>query len=254
MKRAFLIVAVSTAAWPCLAQQSQGQQSKVPQQGSPTQPVRIEMVCRDMGTTGSYLTPNETMIGNKACHPVDVQRLGNGSAVVNAPVVSADPASTAAPASAPAASTGAATPADVYAAHDKIVSAPVDNSVRVYVTSSTVWDARGGWSGKASATAAPPSPSTQPAANDKDAVALAAEVDKLITDINKQCPQVMITSALDRASFSVTLDHQKKGRLSQENKIVVFNHDGDDVFSADTKGLDDSLDNACKAILKSAGR
>jgi hypothetical protein len=265
MKRLFVILATTALALPCLAQQSStgqksssqqlaSQQSRVQQQGSPAQPVRIEMVCRDMASTGNYLEPNETMLGNKACHPVDVQRLGNGATAANTPVVSSDPASTTAPEAATILNVSP-TPHDVYATHMMPPATPVDNSVRVYVTDIAAWTARGGWSGKTPAPATPPaSEATQPAPNDKEAAAVAAEVDKLVMNVNQHCPQVLVTSVVDRAAFAVTLDHQKKGKLSQENKIVVFNHDGDDIFSADTKGLSDSLENACKAILKSAGR
>jgi hypothetical protein len=79
-----------------------------------------------------------------------------------------------------------------------------------------------------------------------------SEVDKLVTEVNRQCPQVMITSDMSRAAFAVTLDHTEKNRFSQTNKVVVFNHTGDDIYSSETRGLGDSIGEACKAILASA--
>ena len=224
-----------------LATSIQARQSSNGQQSSPTAPVRIEMVCRDMETTGNYLAPNETMIANKACHPVEVQPLGNR------PTAAAETAKAAQPNAAQSTLPAAPTPPDIYATSTAAVVTPADNSIRVYVTDSESWASRGGWSGQKSATPAAPETAKQ-AAN------TAGEVDKLITAVNDHCPQVLITSDIAKAGFAVTLDREGKNRMSERNKIVVFNRSGDDIYSADTRGLGDSLDDACKAILSSANK
>jgi len=230
MRIAYAIVAISFCGVPVWAQQH-----LVPQQGPPTQPVRIEMVCRDMSTTGDFLAPNETMIADKACHPVTVARLGD-----KAPAGSAQPAAAQPVATAP-------TAPDIYAAPNlSLMSAP-DQSIRVYVTDSASWDAREGWTGVPGTSVAPSAP-----ANSKEAAAVSAEVDKLITEVNRQCPEVVVTSDVTKAVFAVTIAHEGKNRVNERNKVVVFNHGGDDIFSAATRGLGDSIGDACKAILAPA--
>ena len=255
MKAVIAIAASSVFLMPAFAQQH-----PVQQQGSPTQPVQIQMVCRDMATTGEYLGPNETMIGNKACHPVNVERLGN-----NAPNASAQPASAA---SAPAASTADAPPSTTAApparakmstqafatSNIPVASNQNTDSIRVFVTDSESWSGHSGWAGTPNAAAQPAAPS---AGSDSKQAAkaealTASEVDKLVTEVNRQCPEVMVTSDMSRAAFAVTLDHTEKNRFSQNNKVVVFNHAGDNIFSSETRGLGDSIGAACKAILTSA--
>jgi hypothetical protein len=260
MKRVFLGsvclgIVMLGGATTAAAQQSPPQHS--PAQQVPTQPVRIEMVCRDMATTGDFLAPNETMLGNKACHPVSVQRMGD-SAAANA---AAQPASGGEAAVPPPTPAFAPTPENAYATHQLPPANIVDNSIRVYVTDNTTWNAKGGWSGTATA----PAPKTGPAAagppaagavteDPKDVEFAAANVDKLVTEVNHQCPQVVITSVLARAEFAVTLDHDGKAKSAERNKVVVFNHGGDDIFSAASKGVVDSIGDACTAIVKAAKR
>jgi hypothetical protein len=250
MKGVCAILTVSILAVPAFAQRA-----PLSEQGSPTQPVRIEMVCRDMSTTGDYLAPNETMIANKACHPVTVQRMGDSTTAAAVPAsTGAQPAtpapataSAAAPAPAAPGAPSAATPAAVFATQFAPVANLPDNSIRVFVTDIQSWTARGAWSG------VPAKDATPAAALDaKEAAAISSEVDKLVTEVNQQCPQVLITSDISKASFAVTLDHEKKSRVSERNKIVVFNHNGDDIYSADTRGLGESLPEACKAIVSAA--
>lgn len=236
MRSVCAILAVSVLATSAWARQSSNAQ-----QNSPTAPVRIEMVCRDMATTGNYLAPNETMIANKACHPVQVQQLNSSAAATPA-----QPATPAQSNPAPAAA-AAPTPPDIYATAIRPVVTPTDDSIRVYVTDSDSWAARGGWTGQNNAAPAP-------AETPKQAADAAAQVNKLITAVNEHCPQVLITSDITRAGFAVTMDREGKNRMSERNKIVVFNRGGDDIYSADTRGLGESLDEACKAIVSSANK
>lgn len=242
MKGVCTILAVSVFAVPAIAQRA-----PLSEQGSPTQPVRIEMVCRDMSTTGDYLAPNETMIANKACHPVTVQRLGETSTAAAVPASTGAQPAAAAPAAAPPAAAAAPTPSAIFATQFTPAANLPDNSIRVFVTDIQSWTARGAWSGVPAKDATPAS-----APDPKEAAAISSEVDKLVTEVNQQCPQVLITSDISKAAFAVTLDHEKKSRVSERNKIVVFNHNGDDIYSADTRGLGESLPEACKAIVGSA--
>jgi hypothetical protein len=205
----------------------------------------MEMVCRDMETTGNYLAPSETMVGNKACHAVSIERLGDSAPEADAQPAPVSQARSAEPMSTAAA--GAPTSQDIYAPPVMPKGDLVDNSIRVFVTDSESWDTRGGWGGNQEK-------SSSSSANEtaKEQANIASEVEKLVTEVNRQCPQVVITSDVSRAAFAVTLAHEGKNRMSERNKIVVFNHGGDDIYSAATRGLGDSLGDACHAILSSA--
>jgi hypothetical protein len=49
----------------------------------------------------------------------------------------------------------------------------------------------------------------------------------------------------------LNLDERGKGVLAHRNKVAVFNHDGDDIFSASTRELGNSVKDACAAMLSS---
>ena len=73
---------------------------------------------------------------------------------------------------------------------------------------------------------------------------------EIIKTLNQRCPEITVTNNLERADFVLTLDHEGgKGALAHRNKVAVFNHDGDDIFSASTRELGNSVKDACHAML-----
>ena len=75
---------------------------------------------------------------------------------------------------------------------------------------------------------------------------------EIIKTLNERCPELTVTNNLQRADFVLTLDHEGgKGLLAHRNKVAVFNRDGDDVFSASTRELGNSVKDACAAMLNS---
>jgi hypothetical protein len=229
MKQVLAIACVSLFALPLAAQQS------------PTQPVTIQMQCRDMATTGNYLAPNETMISNKACHAVNVQRMDSSVPTSNAQPTAA--ASTTAPAAASSDQQYSATVLPVVAANE--------NPIRVVLMDSASWQARG-WTSSAdknSTAAAPP-----PAAGEKEVTDPKLLTDDLTSGFNHQCPQAIVTENLETATFAVTLQREKKNRWSERDNIIVYNREGDHIFSASSKSLTDPLQSACQAIVTAAKR
>jgi mRNA-degrading endonuclease toxin of MazEF toxin-antitoxin module len=84
---------------------------------------------------------------------------------------------------------------------------------------------------------------------------------EIIKTFNQRCPQVIVTNNVQKADFAVTLDHEGgKGNgvlsraLAHKDKVVVFNRDGDAIFSDSTRELGNSVKNACNAILSSPGK
>src|ERR1700730_18195592 len=73
---------------------------------------------------------------------------------------------------------------------------------------------------------------------------------EIMKTFNQRCPEVAVTNNVAKAEFNVTLDHEGgKGYLHRRNKIVVFNRDGDDIFTDSTRELGNAVKDACQAIL-----
>jgi hypothetical protein len=126
----------------------------------------------------------------------------------------------------------------------KAATAPSDGKVRVFVTDSQSWETRGssaaggnknGWGGGSSMSGG-----------------ARQQTAEIIKTMNQRCPEITITNNLGKADFVVTLDHEGgKGLLAHRNKVAVFNHDGDVIFSASTRELGNAVKDACQAMLKS---
>jgi hypothetical protein len=63
------------------------------------------------------------------------------------------------------------------------------------------------------------------------------------------CPDVVVTDIQDRANYVVRLDHEGgKGWARKDNKVAVFNKEGDMIYSNSTRSLGNSVKDACRAI------
>jgi len=118
-------------------------------------------------------------------------------------------------------------------------AAQSDGKARVFITDSQSWEvssASGGSSdGFASRTKGGARPQT-------------AEIIKTFGD---RCPQVVVNNKQDKADYVVVLDHEGgKSILAHDNKVAVFNGDGDAIVSHSTRSLGNSVKDACEAIEK----
>jgi hypothetical protein len=74
---------------------------------------------------------------------------------------------------------------------------------------------------------------------------------EIIKTFNQRCPEYTITNNKERANYAVILGHEGgKGLLRHRNKIAVFNHDGDAIFSDSTRELGNPVKDARAAITK----
>lgn len=129
---------------------------------------------------------------------------------------------------------------------------PVRDKARVYVTDSQSWEVRGGWglSGNRNANG-----SGNIAGGGYVAGGTRPQTAEIIKTFNQRCQEITITNNVQKADFAVTLDHEGgKGYLRHRNKIVVFNKDGDAIFSDSTRELGNSVKDACQAILSAPPR
>jgi hypothetical protein len=116
-----------------------------------------------------------------------------------------------------------------------------DGKVRVFVTDSESWETRGSSAAGGNSNGWGASSSFSGGARPQTA--------EIIKTLNERCPQLTVTNNLGKASFVIVLDHEGgKGLLRHRNKIAVFNHDGDDIFSDSTRELGNAVKDACNAM------
>ncbi len=105
--------------------------------------------------------------------------------------------------------------------------------VRVFIADSDTWAIGGAFGGKGGAAKGGARPQT-------------VEIMKTFRD---RCSIAIVTIREDRADFLVFLEHEGgKGFVRKDNKVAVFNRDGDLIFAKSTRSLGNSVKAACKTI------
>lgn len=218
----------------------------VPSVASAQSPDPSKWMCRNLADSGGFTYQGESIFGTQACRPIQQAppaasiapaavatpqqeaTMATVSGSVAAPVVpvTQQPAPLATP-------TAAANPATIS-----------DGKTRVFVTDSQSWETRGGSSAGGNKNGWGGSSWMAGGARPQTA--------EIIKTLNERCPEMTVTNNLQKADFVLTLDHEGgKGLLAHRNKVAVFNRDGDDVFSASTRELGNSVKDACQAMLSS---
>jgi len=198
-------------------------------------------MCRNLADSGGFTYQGETISGTQACRPIP-QAAPAASVALVAPAIPTQEAGVVTVpvrVSAPVAATPQ--PAPALAAAPAAVS---DGKTRVFVTDSQSWETRGGSSAGGNRNGWGGSSWMAGGARPQTA--------EIVKTLNERCPQLTVTNNLEKADFVLTLDHEGgKGLLAHRNKVAVFNRDGDDVFSASTRELGNSVKDACAAMLNS---
>ncbi len=108
---------------------------------------------------------------------------------------------------------------------------------RVFVTDSQSWEISGGGGGSNSGFGGGVKGGARPQT---------AEIVKTFTE---RCPDVVINNKKEKADYVAVLDHEGgKGWARKDNKVAVFNGDGDSIVSKSTRSLGNSVQEACNAI------
>jgi hypothetical protein len=121
-----------------------------------------------------------------------------------------------------------------------------DGKIRIYVSDSESWEMAGGWgmSGHQNSDG-----SGGFSGGGHMAGGARPQTAEIMKTFNQRCPQYIITNNRDRADFAVILDHEGgKGLARRRNKIVVFDREGDSIFTDSTRELGNSVKDACTAI------
>jgi hypothetical protein len=109
--------------------------------------------------------------------------------------------------------------------------------IRLFVTDSQSWETRGSFVG------------------DKDGIAgvnrggARPQTAEIIKTFKERCPEMTITLDRSKADYVVLLDHEGgKGLSRKDNKIAVFDNEGDLLHSSSTRSLGNAVKNGCEAI------
>jgi len=108
---------------------------------------------------------------------------------------------------------------------------------RVFITDSKSWEVGGGVGGTSDGFGGAAKGGDRP------------QTAEIIKTFNERCPSVVINSKKEKADYVVLLDHEGgKDSVSRDNKVVVFNRDGDAIMSHSTRMLGNAVKDACAAI------
>jgi hypothetical protein len=110
---------------------------------------------------------------------------------------------------------------------------------RVYVEQSESWEMKGGVGGTEDAFGGTMSGGARP------------QTAEIIKTFSERCGNVIVNNKKEKADYVVLLHHEGgKDLVRRDNKVVVFNRDGDSILSHSTRSLGNAVTDACSAITK----
>jgi hypothetical protein len=119
------------------------------------------------------------------------------------------------------------------------IAAAAAEKPRVFITDSKSWEISGGGGGSADGFGGGTHGGARP------------QTAEIIKTFGERCPGVTINNKQERADYVILLDHEGgKGLIRKDNKVAVFNWDGDSILSRSTRSLGNAVEDACGAITK----
>jgi hypothetical protein len=115
-----------------------------------------------------------------------------------------------------------------------------EEKVRIFVTDSDSWTSDGGILGADGLVVGGGGGGARP------------QTAEIIKTFNERCPQFTVTMKSSKADYIILLDHEGgKVPFRKDNKVVVFDAEGDAIYSGSTAILGNAVKDACNAIRKS---
>ncbi len=110
---------------------------------------------------------------------------------------------------------------------------------RVYIEESQSWEVGGGGVGVDGTAASTGRGGARP------------QTAEIVKTFGERCPAVIVNNRRDKADYVVLLQHEGgKALVLHDNKVAVFNRDGDSILSHSTVMLGNAVTDACSAITK----
>ena len=116
---------------------------------------------------------------------------------------------------------------------------PATEKPRVFITDSQSWEISGGGGGTSEGFGGASKGGARP------------QTAEIIKTFGERCPLVIVNNKKEKADYVILLDHEGgKGIIRKDNKVAVFNKDGDSILSHSTASLGNAVKDACDAITK----
>lgn len=113
------------------------------------------------------------------------------------------------------------------------------HKARVFITDSQSWAVGGGGGGSGAGFGEAASGGARP------------QTAEIVKTFGERCPEVIVNNMREKADYVVLLDHEGgKSSISRDNKVAVFNKDGDSIVSHSTRTLGNAVKEACEAVTK----
>jgi hypothetical protein len=110
---------------------------------------------------------------------------------------------------------------------------------RVFIEESQSWEMKGGVGGVEDGFGGSVSGGARP------------QTAEIMKTFGEKCRNVIINNRKEKADYVVLLHHEGgKDMIRRDNKVVVFNHEGDSILSRSTRSLGNAVNDACTAIGK----
>jgi hypothetical protein len=78
---------------------------------------------------------------------------------------------------------------------------------------------------------------------------------EIMKTFRERCPEVIVTINQDKADFIIFLEHEGgKGLVRKDNKVAVFNKEGDMIHANSTRSLGNSVKDSCRVIKDHSGK
>jgi hypothetical protein len=121
------------------------------------------------------------------------------------------------------------------------LSAFAQDKPRVYITDSDSWEASGGFAGGSAGGVGGVGGGGSGGARPQTA--------EIMKTFGERCTRVIVTINRERADYIVILQHEGgKELFRKDNKLALFNKDGDMILSNSTRTLGNAVKEACDAI------
>ena len=113
------------------------------------------------------------------------------------------------------------------------------DKVRIYITDSDSWSTSGGFHGDRGISLGGSGGGARP------------QTAEIIKTFNNRCPALTVTIKKEAADYIVMLDHEGgKTIFNVDNKVAIFNREGDAIYSGSTRSLGNAVKDSCEAIYK----
>jgi hypothetical protein len=118
-----------------------------------------------------------------------------------------------------------------------VVFATAVEKPRIFITDSKSWEISGGVGGTSDAFGGATKGGARP------------QTAEIIKTFGERCPAVIVNNKQEKADYVVLLDHEGgKDLIFRDNKVVVFNKEGDSIMSHSTRSLGNAVKDACTVI------